>query len=58
METPRTFSLADRDPPRPLIRHIEQIDIEAMGRLAKHLKHERLVNKICNIIPKTWSDKR
>jgi hypothetical protein len=52
------YSIADRKPRRPLIRHISEIDLEAMHKLTKQFKHEKLVDKICNRIPKTWCDKR
>ena len=43
--------------PRPLIRPVEQIDLEALHRLVLQLKQEIRIDKICNRIPKTWSDK-
>ena len=52
------FSIGDRKPRKPLIRHVSQIDIKAMDKLVKQLQHDRLVDKICNRIPKTWSDKQ
>lgn len=58
METNNEFSIGDRKPREPLIRHVSQIDIKAMDKLAKQLQHDRLVDKICNRIPKTWRDKR
>jgi hypothetical protein len=58
METNNEFSIGDRKPRKPLIRHVSQIDIEAMDKLVKQLQHDRLVDKICNRIPKTWSDKQ
>jgi hypothetical protein len=54
MELDNQYSIGDRKPRRPLIRHISELDLEAMDKLVKQLKHERLIDKICNRIPKTW----
>lgn len=55
MTSDYSFSVApDRDPRRPLIRHITEIDFKGMAKLSEQIKHERLVNKVCNIYKKTW----
>lgn len=45
-------------PRKALIRHITQMDLKAMGELARQLKHEELVDRITNRINKTWVEKK
>lgn len=52
------YSIADHESHRVLIRRVSEVDFAGWRRLVRELRHDALVDRVCNRIPKTWSDKR